>query len=190
MPENDQELLSRLKKGDVLAYEEIYSKYAERLFFYAMNIFKQQELCEDILQNVFVHLWEKRKEHNITHLKAYLHQAVKFQIFKMLRNQRFTHEDLTRLNIVDASLNASRKMEFDELESLVKNLVNNLSPRCREIFIMSRFEEKSNKQIAEELGLSIQSVKNQISKALKLLKEQISPEQLAIYQFILFIFFI
>lgn len=188
MPENNQELLLRLRKDDVTAYEEIYSKYAKRLFIYAMNIFKQQELCEDILQNVFVHLWEKRKDHNITHLKAYLYQAVKFQIFKTLRNQRFTQEDLTRLNLVDESLNAFRRMEYNELESLISNLVDDLSPRCREIFIMSRFEEKSNKQIAEELGLSIQSVKNQISKALKLLREQISPEQLAINQALVFIF--
>ncbi|MFD2099230.1 RNA polymerase sigma factor [Flagellimonas iocasae] len=188
MPENDQELLVRLKKDDVAAYEEIYSKYADRLFFYAMNIFKQQEICEDILQNVFIYLWEKRKELEITHLKAYLHQAVRFQILKVLRNQRFTQEDVTRLNLVDASLNASKKMEFDELEALVKSLVDNLSPRCREIFIMSRFEEKSNKQISVELGLSTQSVKNQISKALKSLREQVSPEQLVIYHTLMFVF--
>ena len=190
MPEKDQELLFRLRKDDVIAYEEIYSKYAERLFVYAMNIFKQQELCEDILQNVFIQLWVKRKEHKVTHLKAYLYQAVKFQIFKKLRNQRFTETDLTRLNLIDASLNVSRRMEYDELESWIEKLVDNLSPRCREIFIMSRFQEKSNKEIAEELGLSIQSVKNQISKALKILRQQISPEQIVFSQSLFFVFFI
>lgn len=189
MSEKDQELLFRLKKDDVIAYEEIYSKYAERLFVYAMNIFKQQELCEDILQNVFIELWVKRRDNNVTHLKAYLYQAVKFQVFKMLRNQRFTQADLTRLNLVDASLNASRRMEYDELESWIKKLVDNLSPRCREIFIMSRFQEKSNKEIADELGLSVQSVKNQISKALKILRGQISPEQMVIGQSLFFALF-
>lgn len=181
---SDQELLSRIRNDDEIAYRAIYSKYAEKLFVYAMNIFKQKEICEDILQIVFIQLWEKRNENNITHLKAYLYQAVKFQIFKTLRGHRFTQEDITRLNLVDASLNASRKMEFDQLESLIHNLVHHLSPRCRQIFIMSRFEEKSNKEIALELGLSKQSVKNQISVAIKKIREQISPEQLVLYQIV------
>lgn len=186
MPENDIELLSLLQNDDEVAYKRIYSKYAEKLFLYAMNILKHQEICEDIIQNVFVQLWEKRKDNNITHLKPYLYQSVKFQVFKSFRSQHFKQEDLTRLNLVDASLNASRQIEFDELESLINSLVEKLTPRCREIFIMSRFEEKSNKQIAEELGMSIQTVKNQVSKAIKKLKEQMMQEQIIIYPIIVF----
>lgn len=187
MPDSDQELLSRMRDDDEIAYRAIYTKYAEKLFAYAMNISKQKETCEDILQNVFIHLWEKRKDNNISYLKPYLYQAVKFQIVKSLRNDKFTQEDLTRLNLVDAALSVSKKMEFDELESLIHTLVDNLTPRCRQIFIMSRFEEKSNSEISKELGLSIQSVKNQITMATKKLREQISSEQLAIYQLIVFI---
>ena len=187
MSHSDQELLSRMGRDDEVAYHEIYKKYAEKLFAYALNICKQRETCEDIVQNVFISLWEKRKKNKITYLKPYLYQATKFQVVKTLRKHDFSHEELTRLNLVDASLSISKKLEFDELLSLTNSLVNNLTPRCRQIFIMSRFEDKSNLEISQELGLSIQSVKNQITKATKRLKEQISPEQLAIYQLLLFV---
>src|SRR5690606_14541845 len=142
------------------AFQDIYNKYAKNLFVYAMSIFNHRETCEDILQNVFVHLWEKRNN-NITHLKPYLYQAVKFQIIKTFRDTKITNSDIVRMNLVDTEQNASRKMEFKELESYIACLVLNLSPRCRQIFIMSRFENKSNMEISQELGLSIQSVKNQ-----------------------------
>lgn len=187
MSNSDQEILSRIGNNDKIAFREIYIKYAEKLFAYAMNICKERETCEDIVQNVFVSLWENRKSNKITYLKPYLYQATKFQIVKYLRNKKFSQEELTRFNLIDAALNASRKMEIEELLSYTQGLVDNLTPRCRQIFIMSRFEDKSNLEISQELGLSIQSVKNQISKATKIIKEQVSSEQLAIYQIVFFI---
>ena len=74
MAESDQILLGRMAKGDHGAFQGIYKKYAENLFVYAMGIFNHRETCEDILQNVIVHLWEKRNNNN-THLKPYLYQA-------------------------------------------------------------------------------------------------------------------
>lgn len=185
---SDQELLAKMALDDPIAFHEIYTKYAEKLLIFAMGILPQKESCEDILQNIFVQLWQKRKDTEITHLKSYLYQAVKYQIIKFLKNSKVTDSEIMRLNLVDAELNASRKMEYEELEHLVDSMVRNLSPRCQQIFIMSRFEEKSNREISQELGLSIQSVKNQLTLATNKLREWISPDLLVPYQFILIAF--
>lgn len=188
MTDSDEKLLSRLAKDDSIAYRAIYTKYAEKLFNYAMAIFCHRETCEDIIQNVFIQLWEKRKDNNIIYLKAYLYQAVKFQIIKTFRDTKISSKDLVRLNILDTEPNASGKMEYIELESLIERLVANLSPRSRQIFIMSKFENKSIKEIAEELGLSIQTVKNQLTLATNKLRDQFAPGHFALYTISILLF--
>lgn len=180
----DIELLSMMSQDCQLAFETIYNKYSKGMFLFAMNIFNKRDICEDIVQTVFIDFWSNRKTKEIKNLKPYLLQAVKFQAFKHLRNQRLSDEDLTRLNIVDGSLNCSQQLEFDELESLIQDLVAKLPPRCQQIFILSRFHDKSNSEIADEMGVSIQAVKNQISKALKILRNDLQAEA-AIVLFIL-----
>lgn len=172
----DIELVDMISKDSDLALEIIYNRYAKGMFLFAMNIFNKKDICEDIVQTVFIDLWAKRKKTKINALKPYLFQAVKFQAFKQLRNQKLSDEDLTRLNIVDGTPNCSQQLEFDELEELIEDLVSKLPPRCQQIFILSRFHDKSNKEIADELGVSIQAVKNQISKALKLLRNDLQTE--------------
>lgn len=172
----DTELVEAMSKDNTMAFEEIYNRYSKSMFLFAMNILRKKEVCEDVVQMVFIDFWSNRKKKEINNLKPYLFQSVKFQIFKQLRSQKISSEDLTRLNIVDGSMNSAQKIEFDELEALIKDLVNKLPPRCQQIFILSRFHDKSNKEIAEELGVTIQAVKNQISKALRLLRNELHTE--------------
>lgn len=180
---SDLELWERMRQDDASAFEEIYNRYAGNMFLYAMNIFKKQEVCEDIIQNIFMDFWIKRQDAEIRNLKSYLFQSVKFQVFKHLRTKRFSEADLTRLQIIDATMDVSGKIEYKELEHLINELVKHLSPRCRQIFIMSRFQNKTNAEIATALNISHQAVKNQISRALKKLKVDLAPLEL-IFHFI------
>lgn len=172
----DLTLWEMMGNDDTIAFEEIYNRYSKSMFVYAVNIFKKREICEDIIQDVFVDFWSKRKTVAITNIKSYLFQSVKFQIFKHMRDQKISDEDLTRLTIVDVSVNISQKMELDELEALIKYQVNRLSPKCQQVFVMSRYDNKSNKEIALELGVSEQAVKNQISRAIKSIRQQLQPQ--------------
>lgn len=182
---NDIELLELVASDNISAFEEIYDRYSKNMFLFAMNIFRKKEVCEDIVQNVFIDFWTKRKRSNIKQLKPYLFQAVKYQVFNHLRNQRISDEDLTRLTIVDVSMNITQKLEYDELQELIKTQVDKLPSRCRQIFLLSRFQYRSNKEIALELGISIQAVKNQISKALASLRKNLISEEGLIYFFLL-----
>ncbi|WP_194530377.1 RNA polymerase sigma-70 factor [Zobellia roscoffensis] len=181
----DSEFLKGVKEDDNSSFKAIYEKYSRDLFVYAYNIIKEKTVCEDIIQEVFISLWAKRKTTTITSLKPYLFQAVKFQIFNHFRNNKFSREDLTRLNIIDVSMNVSQKLEYSELDQIIRDHVAKLPKRCRHIFVLSRYHHKSNKEIADELEISVQAVKNQISKALAFLRNNLQLEEVAFISLIL-----
>ena len=104
-------------------------------------------------------------------------RAVKFQIFKYFRDTKFSDEDLTRLNLVEVSVSASKVLEYQDLELAIKNSVDQLPSRCKEIFELSRFEHKTSQEIADLLGVSLQAVKNQISKALSAIRTDLKKEE-------------
>ena len=162
---------------DVKAFEEIYQKYASRMLTYALQILKEKEVCEDIVQNIFIDFWSKRETNTVENLEGYLFRAVKFQIFKYFRDTKFSNEDLTRLNLVEVSVSASKILEYQDLELAIKNSVDQLPSRCKEIFELSRFEHKTNQEIADLLGVSLQAVKNQISKALSAIRTDLKKEE-------------
>ncbi|MBA6152901.1 RNA polymerase sigma-70 factor [Gelidibacter maritimus] len=182
----NHELLKRIAVDDIKAFEELYQRHASKMLVYALNILKKRDVCEDLVQNIFIDFWSKRKSNSIQNVEAYLFRAVKFQVFNYFRDHKFSNEDLTRLNIVDVSMNAAKKMEYDELESAIKDVVNQLPPRCKEIFELSRYDHKSNKEIAETLNVSIQAVKNQISKALITIRTNLHREELFFFFIVFF----
>ena len=181
----DTNLSKKITGIDVKKFEEIYQRYSSKMLLYALNIVKEKEVCEDIIQNIFIDLWSKRDSATIDNIEAYLFTAVKFQIFKYFRDSKFSNEDLTRLNLVEVSVSASKILEYQDLELAIKNSVSQLPTRCKEIFELSRFEHKSNQEIADLLGVSLQAVKNQISKALTSIRSNLKKEEYILF-FILF----
>ncbi len=173
----DNKLLNLFREGNQAAFDQIHARYAHQVYMYAFNILSKTQECEDIVQNVFVSLWNQKKEVEIKSLKSYLFRAVKNQIFNYFRNNKISDTDLTRLTIIDISNSALENMEFKELEKIIQDCVQNLPNRCQHIFRLSRFEEKSHKEIAEDLDISRQTVKNQISKALKIIKGNLVEEK-------------
>lgn len=174
----DGELLQQMAIDSTMAFEEVHKRYAAKLLIYAMNVLKNKEVCEDKIQNIFIDLWTKRKSNTIKSLSSYLFTAVKYQIFNHLRDNKLSSRDLTRLNIIDVSMNASEEVEYTELEKIISNYVTQLPRRCQEIFVLSRYQHKSHKEIAGELDISIQAVKNQISKALGFIRKNLQQEEL------------
>ena len=173
---SDSELFEMIRSGHEKAFDEIHSRYAHRMYMYAFNVLNKAEVCEDIIQNIFVSLWVKKEGVNIISLKSYLFRAVKYQIFNYYREHKISDIDLTRLTIVDISSSALEMMEFKELEQIIHECISNLPKKCQRIFKLSRYEEKSHKEIAESLDISKQTVKNQISTALKKIKENLNNE--------------
>ena len=164
---NHQSLLERLATNDHLALREIYDLFWERLYYFAYNILKDEMICDDIVQEIFVGLWENRHSNNIKNLGAYLHKAVKFQCLKHIRSHKIANDYINRINQIQFLNQTEEFIHFEELRGILNDSIDQLPEKCREIFQLSRFDELSNQEIANKLGISIQTVKNQISKALQ-----------------------
>jgi len=168
----DKELLDGLKQNDVSAFNTIYLHYSKSLYIYLLHKLKDPELCNDVLQDIFVAVWEKRDELVIAiSIKAYLYQAARFKIIDIYRRdvkyQKYLAE-LAGYIILDPSAITDR--------------IDN-----RKIFILSRFEHQSNRDIASKKNLSQQTVKNQISKALRILRiNYISIDTLLLFSSLFF----
>lgn len=187
--QNDVHLLDQLRKGDEKALEELYERYWEQLFISAYNLVKNREICEDILQEIFIDLWNKRERLEIrVSLKSYLYTCTVYKVYDYFRkNKKIIKIEL--LEDFDKRIQTSdpeSRMIHEELVSHVNNAIDSLPEKCRIIFRLSRDEQLSYKEIADKLNISVKTVEAQITKALKILKSTIS--NIASIELILFIF--
>jgi RNA polymerase sigma-70 factor (family 1) len=184
---SDLQLVVFLKNGDEDAFTQIYDRYAEALTGFAAAKLYTFEDSRDIIHDVFVKLWAEREMLTIDrNLKAYLFTLVRYRIVDQIRKNITREEyagiiqDLT----VSFELSAEQKFAAKELQQRIDSSLSQLSPRIVEIFRLSREQNLSVPQIAERLKLSEQTVKNQLSTALKHLRGTIaslSASMLVIY---------
>lgn len=169
---SDEILILNLKKDDRTAFEEIYLKYWDKLFSTVYKRVRSIEIAEEVVQDFFVYLWEKRSQIEIhTSLESYMHTAVRYQVLNYLQ------KELTRNNY-KASLNSSEAYSNDildqvyvnELNKIIEEEISQLPEKCQNVFRLSRQENLSIKQIAEKLDISTKTVENHLGKALKILR--------------------
>ena len=167
---SDTELYARLTQGDELAFTQIYNTYSKILFKTAHRILQERTISQDIVQNVFISLWQRRSEVQIDNLKAYLQQATRFSVFKAIRTQQHDSEFYSRLSQVTVDIIAEDPLLFKEQQQLIKSLIDTLPADCKEAFRLSREEDMTYKQIACLLGISEKTVEKRMSKSLKHLR--------------------
>lgn len=170
---DDDELFSLIERGDKDAFTRIYEKYHKLLYVVAYRYLMNQEMAEDIVQHVFVRLWEFRSELRVgVSLKNYLFTMTKNYVLNQIRNENTAltknYELAQRESVYEDDL--VEKLENKELLSLFYKAVDALPPQKRDICLMKVRDELSNKEIADKLGLSVNTVKTHYSEALKLLR--------------------
>ena len=165
-------LLHSMKLDDTVSFEEIYRQYWSKLYIYAFNVLRERDLCEDIVQEVFIDLWAKRQDVRITNLHSYLYQSVKYQIFNHFRKSKYKKQLLMKFDLIQTQLDES--CEKQELKNQIKEVIYQLPEQRRIIFEMSKYEGLSNKEISEHLSISVQTVKNQISESLKFIRKSLN----------------
>lgn len=158
------------------AFHRLYQQQWQRLYLYAHAILKDQTQSEDVVQEVFADLWKRRESLEIDQLEGYLIRATRFQVLALLRKQRVRQDHLDRMELVQITASTEADLEAEELAARIGQILEALPDRCREIFHLSRFEYKSTAEIAEQLQISPQTVKNQISKALAHLRKHLGAE--------------
>lgn len=169
----DQQLTALLKQGDGIAFKQVYDTYWKKLFFVASKKLNDTAEAEEVVQDIFLNLWNRRTAFELkTSFEHYLAVAVKFEVYKH-RAKRSRQENLATQLEAQYMGQENHDWNLYDLEVLKEELgrtVNSLPSKCRLIFTMSRKGDKTNKQIAAEMGISEKAVEKHVTTAKKVLK--------------------
>jgi RNA polymerase sigma-70 factor (ECF subfamily) len=177
----NKEVVRRLISGDEQSFEKVYRYFYPRLIYFAKQYVYDLEASKNIVQDVFTELWDKRNTlQKETNLNAWLFTVTKnksLKIISHLKSQR-NYDSYFKARQLDVNYIALSDFDtsnfvFEELQAQINAAMEKLSPACRKVFEMSRFEDRKNREITEELNLSIKTVEAHISKALRSLKAEL-----------------
>lgn len=168
----DDVLLEMIKQGDKQAFSTVYHQYAAPLYHAAYAILKDREACEDIIQELFTDLWTKRQQLDIRHLKAYLYRSVKNNVLMTIRSGRINVQTDELEEAIEARAASDSIIEKELRQAIDKNVAQ-LPEQCRTIYMLSRDEQLSHKEIAHQLSISAKTVENQITIALRRLRSSL-----------------
>ncbi len=181
----DHELVEKLQMDDLEAFDQIFKRYGDRLFGFALKYLKSREETEELVQDVFLKVWEKRKRiKKESSLKSYLFTIAYHNICRIFRKKQIYLKLVEKLGAEEKSVfDPEEHIEYGAALAQVNQLIEKLPNKQKQIFIKSRREGKSTKEIAEEMNLAPGTVDNYISATIKLLKVHISGENLALMLF-------
>ncbi len=172
---SEQQWLAALRAGDEAVLRQIFDRHYPTLLSDIYRILPDEDTAQDIAQEVFVELWRKRFELDIhTSFRAYLRRAAVNRALNHLKTSRriVFDEPENRSHAADTSARDIRhKQQQEILEDALHAAIEALPEKCRIVFSLSRFENMSHREIAEQLGISVKTIENQITKAMKLLRE-------------------
>lgn len=168
----DHELIALLKADNQVALKHIYDKYWRSLYLSAYSVLKDNDQAQDIVQDVLLQLWIRKNKVEIEKLGSYLFTAVRYKVLSYIKfadhRKVFIEEgDLEQLAGIEEQHN---NLEINDINNLLELGISALPERCRQIFILSRKELLSNKEIAERLGITVKAVESQMTIALKQLR--------------------
>lgn len=170
--DQEQQLLSQFFEGDKSAFKAIFTAYYPKVCAVTYRYLNDPGLAEDLAQEVFVRLWQKREQLQInSNLGAYLRRmAVNEALAHLRKKTRFQADELPIHLPNFVASEADEALDTQELQQKINEAISMLPDRCRLIFELSRYEELSNREIAEQLDISIKTVENQMTKALRSLR--------------------
>jgi RNA polymerase sigma-70 factor (family 1) len=182
-------LVQSLTKGNLLAFNSLYKAYSGRLYRFALGYFKSEDEAEELVQEVFTIIWEKRKDlREELSFKSFLFTIAFNMIRKHFRAKAYLSEYLKSEMSDDIDMQTSQKVIYDSLYKYIAELVNQLPARRKEIFIKSRFNGLTISEIAEEMNINHKTVENQLTVALKFIRTNLKRENIScILFFFLFI---
>ena len=169
---SDKKLLYLIGEGNELAFSHLFERYWEELLDTAYRVTNDKDSAKDIVQEVFVEIWNKKENLDIENLAAYLHQSIRYTVFRYIKRNKMIikgfefHKSPLEINITEEEL------DFKEISQRLEHSIDQLPEQRQRVFRLSRYENLSNKQIAIKLDISVRTVESHISKALETLRYQ------------------
>lgn len=192
----DKTVLEKLKYGDSKAFESVFNVWYEPLVNFANEYISDLEWAKNIVQSIYMRLWEK---HNLvdpdSNLKSYLYMSTRNACLSHLRHIRVENAYFEKAirNIEDHQLNYEaleelniEQIDFTKLERRIQETIDSLPDRCREVFILSRYNEMKNKEIALKLDITVKAVEANITRALTKLRENTKDYMPELFFFLIF----
>lgn len=174
---NFEVLIGRIKEGDVNAFKEFFLFFQPKILYFIYCYTHDKSAAEDIAQDVFLEFWKMRQELNCKlSPKSLLYKIARNRSINFIKRNHKAEtikddDDFFRLN---EYYGIEQKFDYDRLNDDITKAINKLPSRCRSVFVLSRYNELSYAEIAETLDISIQTVKNHISNALNILRQELS----------------
>lgn len=170
---SDQDLIHLLKEGDEGAFTEIYRRYSMMVFYRVNQMLRDEEASKDLVQDLFVNIWNKAATiRDDANLAGYLYVAARNSVFKLIQKGKVRSDYLSSIAKFATEVSTATIDDLDEKEliQIINKEIEKLPNKMREVFELSRKQNLSHLQIAQQLGLSDKTVKKQINRALKILK--------------------
>jgi len=187
----EEQLVIFLQSGDHAAFTEIYNRYWEKLADAAYQRLHSREDAEEIVQEIFVNLYIRRHEINPkSTLEAYLKTALKFKVIDAYRAQQlhYTHIDKLIIETQQQPIPSDDQLDIKELKKRILQATGRLPEKCREVFIMSRFEQLSHQEIADKAGISVSTVKKHLHRAMDSLRKEFRSNEFEVILVCMIIF--
>jgi RNA polymerase sigma-70 factor (ECF subfamily) len=173
----DKKIIKRFKEGDVEAFDTIYHHYSKKMLHFALGLVKNEDVAKDLVQEVFVSLWEKRGrvDPNLN-FDNYIFTIAYNSIRKHFRKKSIETKVINQLlkDSPDIIEGADGPAIYNELFELASRTIENLPPRRKTVYKLSKQEGKKIREIAAELNISTRTAENHLAKALKYLKEELA----------------
>lgn len=182
-----------IKSGDQTAFELLFNYYCQKLINFARRYVIDVQIAENIVQDIFVSIWNHRENLNPSKsIKSYLFTSIKNEALKELRHRDVQIRSQERLlDLHPKNVDPEQELTADEINKEIYQAIDKLPEKCREIFMMNRFDELKYAEIAEVLNISVKTVETQMGRALKKLRERLKSVLPATYiVFLIFLCFI
>ncbi len=171
----DHFLMEAIKNGNKEVFGQIYDQFAQELLLFINRFVKNKQVSEDILQEILTSLWNRRETINIEgSLRNYLFASAKYAVLSYIRSEkvRQKYADHFHLFLAQHSWNQTSELaDLNDLHSIISLTMENLAPKCKQAFYLSRFQHKSIQEISQEMGISTRTVENYITTAIKTIKQ-------------------
>lgn len=177
----ESQLVKDLKSGDVLAFNNLFGYYGRRLYHFSFRYLRSEPECEELVQEVFTKVWEKRSELNEDlSFRSYIFTIAFNIIRKHFRSRSQVNTYFESQVLEDLNLETTQKIDFNSLKNRLDKVVSMLPLRRKEIFTKSRFEGLTIKEIASEMNISKKTVENQLTEALGFIRSRLKNEHIAV----------
>jgi RNA polymerase sigma-70 factor (ECF subfamily) len=176
---SDKELLQLLRRDNALAFQELYNRYWDKLFYLSHKRLKSAMAAEEIVQDVFLTLWRKRRELQIEDLPPYLGAMTRYAVYRYIAREKGRREKEEALGRQSNTLMGGELLiDNKQLLEMVKKWTNELPEKCRLIFIYNKIDDQTLPEVAQKLNISLKTAEAHLTKALRLIRTKMGKQTL------------